>query len=119
MELQLLKDLLSLAVKNPSWIIPILIAFCIFLVLVAGKYRAKILEAVFDKLPFGLGKRLESWYKGRLKEETEELDNDDKKQDEANLYSPNMPVIDNKPVTDPDPNSNECPSETQNRSNAE
>jgi hypothetical protein len=38
------------------------------------------------------------------------------KQDEANVYSQNMP----KPeATDPDPNSNECPSSTENKSNGE
>ena len=54
-------------------------------------------------------------------EDTQEAFNEGMREDEANLNSPNMPKIDNKPevVTDPDVNSNECPDSNANKSNGD
>lgn len=82
MEFDMLKELLNLAVKNPSYIIPSIILFVIFLVLIAGKYRAKILDAIFDKIPWG--KKLEQQYEKKLKEELEELKKDNVKTKASN-----------------------------------
>jgi hypothetical protein len=102
-ELEMIKELFSLAIKNPAYIMPALIVFVVFLVFIAGKNRAKILEAIFDKVPFG--KTLEKWYKKGLKEELVELDRDD--------------MIDSvvKKEIELDPNINNCPDPNQNQSN--
>lgn len=76
MELEVIKELFNLAVKNPAYIIPSIIILIVFLIIVAGKYRAHIVKAVCDKIPFGIGKRLYNWYKNRIDEEDKELESD-------------------------------------------
>ena len=77
MELEFIKNLFELAIKNPAYIIPAIVILVIFLVVVAGKYRAKIIETICDKLPFGIGKHIEKWYEKRIDEEAAQLKEDD------------------------------------------
>jgi len=89
-------------------------AFVIFVLFICGKFRGKIMVAIFRKVPFG--KLLEKRYEKNIEEELKILHEDEAQP----IGSNNTPIISDSDkkdfLTDPLPDSNES-DPNKNRSN--